>query len=225
MKFDILTIFPEMFPCYFDASIIKRARENGLIEVNVHNLRDWAEDSHKTIDDAAYGGISGMVMKVEPVYNAVNDLKNKNNKERVGTVLMSASGGVMDQGKVRRLYDEYDRLIIIAGHYKGVDGRVAEHIADEEISIGKYVITGGELPVMIVVDAVSRMVPGVIGSSESKEGESFSPGVLHEHKVYTRPEIFSTKEGDEWKVPEVLISGNHKKIEEWRKEERTYEDD
>lgn len=224
MKFDILTIFPEMFPCYFGTSMMKKAQDEDLIDVNVHSLRDYADDKHRMVDDEAYGGVSGMVMKVEPVYNAVSSLK-KDDKEKTRTILMSAKGAVLDQKKVRDLYSNYDRLIIITGHYKGVDGRVSEYIADEEIAVGEYVITGGEVPAMLLVDAVSRMVPGVIGSPESKEGESFSPGVKHEHEVYTRPELFKTKDGEEWRVPEILLSGHHKKIEEWRNEKRITDND
>lgn len=224
MKFDILTIFPEMFPCYFNTSMMAKAIEDDLIEVNVHDLRDWATDKHKTIDDVAYGGVTGMVMKVEPIYRAVKELKEKYKDEKIKVILLSAGGEVLKQKKVRSLSD-YDRLILIAGHYKGVDGRVTEHIIDEEIAVGEYVITGGEVPAMLVVDAVSRMVPGVIGNPESKEGESHSPGVEKEHEVYTRPEKFKTDKGEEWSVPEVLVSGHHQKIEEWRQEHREYTDE
>lgn len=212
IRFDILTIFPEMFDCYFTSSMLGRAQKNKLIEIRVHNIRDYATDKHKTTDDLAYGGISGMVMKIEPIYKAVTSIKGKK-KTRI--ILLSAKGKVLTQPHVRTLA-KYDKLILIAGHYKGVDERVAEHIADEELSIGDYVITGGEVPAMLVVDAVSRMIPGVIGDPESKKGESFSKGVRYEHGVYTRPEVFSPKKGVEWRVPEVLLSGHHKKIAEWR---------
>lgn len=231
MKFDILTIFPEMFSCYFESSMIKKARDEGLIEVNVYNLRDWAPDKHKVTDDQAFGGISGMVMKVEPIYYAVEELKKQKpaphrSSGEAGTsgagskvILLSAKGEILKQKKVRQLGEE-KHIILIAGHYKGVDERVAEHIADEELSIGEYVLTGGELPAMAVVDAVSRMVPGVVGKEQSKEGESYAEGVKREHPVYTRPSVFNPKEGVEWKVPEVLLSGNHAEIEKWREENR-----
>jgi len=227
--FDILTIFPEMFPCYFDSSMLGRAQKNKLIKIRVHNLRDFAKDKHKISDDTAYGGISGMVMKVEPIYKAVEAVKKKihSNKKRV--ILLSAKGKVLTQQKARSLA-RYDQIILIAGHYKGVDERVRKYIADEELSIGEYVITGGELPAMIVVDAVSRIVKGVIGKEASKEGESFSKGVKFEHPVYTRPAVFSPptspkasrgkQKRAEWKVPEVLLSGDHKKIAAWREAER-----
>ena len=211
-----------MFDCYFASSMLARAQKNKLIKIRVHNIRDYATDKHKTTDDLAYGGISGMVMKVGPIYSAVQALrkvKSQKSKVKSRVVLFSAKGKVLTQAHVRTLA-KYDQIILIAGHYKGVDERVAEHIADEELSVGEYVITGGELPAMIVVDAVSRMVKGVIGDSKSKEGESFSKGAKYEHGVYTRPEVFSPKKGVEWRVPEVLVSGHHKKIEEWREQSR-----
>lgn len=219
ITFDIVTIFPEMFPGYFDSSILGRAQKNKKIKIRLHNIRDYTKDKHKITDDTAYGGISGMVMKVEPIYRAVEAVKKKTRSKKKRVILLSAKGKVMTQEKVRKLA-KYDQIILIAGHYKGVDERVAKYIADEELSIGEYVITGGEVPAMIVVDAVSRMIPGVIGRDSSKEGESFSKGVKYEHGVYTRPEVFSPKKGKEWKVPKVLLSGNHKDIERWRNEER-----
>ena len=205
-----------MFDGYFNSSILGKAQKNKKIKINVHNLRDYAKDKHKTTDDVAYGGISGMVMRVEPIYRAVQRIKGKK-KTRV--ILTSAKGKVLTQQKVRSLA-KYDQIILIAGHYKGVDERVAKYVVDEELSIGEYVITGGELPAMVVVDAVSRMFEGVIGKEISKEGESFSKGVKHEHGVYTRPEVFSPKRGVNWKVPKVLVSGHHKNIEEWRQKSR-----
>lgn len=219
IQFNILTIFPEVLDCYFQSSMLARAQKNELIEIQVHNIRDYAKDKHKVTDDAAYGGISGMVMKVEPIYQAVQAVKRKVKSQKKRVILLSAKGKVLTQAHVRTL-GHYDQIILIAGHYKGVDERVAEYIADEELSVGEYVITGGELPAMIVVDAVSRMVPGVIGDPKSKEGESFSKGVKYEHGVYTRPKVFSPRKGIEWRVPEVLVSGHHKKIEEWRKTQR-----
>jgi tRNA (guanine37-N1)-methyltransferase len=219
IRFDILTIFPEMLESYFGGSILGKAQRAGHIKINVHNLRDWAKDRHKMTDDMAYGGISGMVMKVEPIYYAIDDIRSKVKSQKSKVILLSAKGKVLTQTKVRQL-GKYDQLILIAGHYKGVDERVAENIADEEISVGEYVITGGEVPAMLVVDAVSRMVPGVIGKDESKKGESFSQGVKYEHGVYTRPAEFSPKKGVVWKVPEILLSGHHAEIEKWRKKKR-----
>lgn len=249
IQFDILTLFPEMFPGYFDASMLGRAQKNKKIKIRVHNIRDYAKDKHRVTDDVTYGGISGMVMKVEPIYYAVKAVKKKSPKFNFGRrkkaaksriILLSAKGKVLTQQKVRSLA-RYDQLILITGHYKGVDERVAKYIADEELSVGEYVITGGEVPAMLVVDAVSRMVPGVIGREASKEGESFSEirddkhrvFVKHEHPVYTRPEVFSPPTSPkaskgkqkkvEWKVPPVLLSGDHKKIAEWREKNRKNE--
>ncbi len=225
MIFDILTIFPEMFSCYFDSSMLGKAQKKKLIKIRVHNIRDYAKDKHRVTDDSAYGGISGMVMKVEPIFRAVTALKkskikNQKSKIRSRVILLSAKGKVLTQQKVRSLA-KYDQIILIAGHYKGVDERVAKYVADDELSIGEFVITGGELPAMILVDAVSRMIRGVIGKEASKEGESFSKGVKFEHPVYTRPEVFSPRKGVNWKVPPILLSGDHKKIEEWR-EKKSY---
>lgn len=220
MTFHIITIFPEAFTCYFNTSMLKKAQEKGKLKIKIYNLRDFAKDKHRTTDDVAYGGISGMVMKVEPIFYAVQAIKKskcKNQKSKI--ILLSAKGKLLIQKKVRELA-KYKHLILIAGHYKGVDERVAEHIAHEELSIGEYVLTGGELPAMIVVDAVSRMIPGVIGKETSKEGESFSPGVWYEHPVYSRPEVFEPRKGTQWKVPKVLLSGDHKKIADWRAKHR-----
>ncbi|OGZ61239.1 MAG: tRNA (guanosine(37)-N1)-methyltransferase TrmD [Candidatus Spechtbacteria bacterium RIFCSPLOWO2_01_FULL_43_12] len=219
IRFDILTIFPEMFSCYFDSSMLKKAQKNKKIRINVHNLRDFAEDKHKMTDDMAFGGISGMVMKVEPIYKAIIAVKKQVRGKKRKIILLSAKGPVLTQKKVREL-GKLDQIILIAGHYKGVDERVAEHIADEELSVGEYVLTGGEVPAMLVVDAVSRMVTGVIGKEQSKKGESYSAGVKHEHPVYTRPAVFKPKRGKAWKVPDILLSGHHKEIEKWRGEKR-----
>jgi tRNA (guanine37-N1)-methyltransferase len=219
IRFDVITLFPDMFESYFDSSILGRAQKNKRVQIAVHNLRDWAPGKHHITDDIAYGGISGMVLKVEPIYRAVEKIKKMSRKKKKRVILLSAKGKVLTQARVRALA-KYDQLIFITGHYKGVDERVEEHIADEELSVGEYVITGGEVPAMLVVDAVSRMIPGVIGDARSKEGESFSKGVQYEHGVYTRPEIFIPKKGVQWIVPKVLVSGDHRKIEEWRRKNR-----
>lgn len=226
LQFDIITIFPKVFESYFQSSILGRAQKKKLIDIRVHDLRQWATDKHRTTDDTAYGGISGMVMKVEPIYKAVQKLAPRASKKR-RIVLLSAKGKQFTQAKAKSLA-KYDHIILIAGHYKGVDERVAKYIADEEISIGEYVLTGGELPAMVVLDAVARMIPGVIGDPRSKEGESYSRMKAapfggeprpygREHPVYTRPEIFEPQKGKKWRVPKVLLSGDHKKIEDWRK--------
>ncbi|MEA2113096.1 MAG: tRNA (guanosine(37)-N1)-methyltransferase TrmD [Patescibacteria group bacterium] len=227
MKFDIITIFPDIFESYFNESIIKRARAKKIIQINIHNLRDYAADRHKTVDDRPYGGGAGMVFMVEPILKAVADLKKKlGKKSKTKVVLLSAKGNKFDQ-KMAKKFSKLDNLILISGRYEGVDERVAKHIADEEISIGDYVLTGGELPAMVVVDAVARLVPRVI-SDESLKEESFSEKseekfeirnsklkTRKEYPHYTRPEKIIIN-GKERRVPKVLLSGNHKKIKEWR---------
>ncbi len=212
MIFDIITIFPDIFESYFNESIIKRAQEKKLVKINVHNLRDFTKDKHKTVDDKSYGGGPGMVMKIEPIYNAVSSLKKlKVKSQKLKVILFSPKGKKFDQ-KMAKRFSKLDRLVVICGHYEGVDERVAQHIADEEVSVGDYVLTGGEIPAMIVVDAISRLIPGVLGKEESLEEKKGS------YPVYTRPENFLPRRqaGKKWQVPKVLLSGNHKKIKEWR---------
>jgi tRNA (guanine37-N1)-methyltransferase len=206
IKFDIITIFPDIFDSYFNESIIKRAQNKGLIKINIHDLRDYTVDKHKTVDDSPYGGGPGMVMMVEPIYKAVKKI-GKNKKSKV--ILFSAKGKKFDQ-KMAKRFSKLNNLIMICGRYEGVDERVAKKIADEEISIGDYVLTGGEIPAMIVVDAVSRLIPGVLGKKESLEELKGS------YPAYTRPEEFN-----KWQVPKILLSGDHKKIKEWRKRYKT----
>lgn len=221
MHFDILTIFPPMFDSYLGESILKRAREKGLISVAVRNIRDFATDKHRKTDDTPYGGGAGMVMKVEPIWNALEAIASENNgagaehtsaarASRSRTILFSAKGKTCTQEDMRRLA-EYDRLVLICGRYEGVDERVAEHLADEELSIGDYVLTGGELPALVVLDAVSRLIPGVLGNEDSAHTESHSETGSLEYPQYTKPEVFR-----EWAVPDVLLSGDHAKIAAWR---------
>lgn len=219
MRFDIVTIFPKIFDSYFSEGMIRRAREKGIIKIETHDLRQWTEDKHKSVDDKPYGGGPGMVMMAEPIYKAVESVKNGYQAEENKTknqisrkvILFSAKGKKFSQADARRLAN-CDQLILICGRYEGVDERVAEHIADEEFSIGEFVLTGGEIPAMIMVDAVSRLIGGVLGKEESLAEESFSQEGYIEYPQYTRPEDFMG-----WKVPEVLLSGDHKKIEEWKK--------
>lgn len=208
MKIDILTLFPEMFEGPFDHSIVKRAQEKYLITTNIHNLRRWSIDKHGSVDDRPYGGGTGMLLMIEPIYRALQDIKTAKSK----VILMDAGGTPFNQLKAQKLSKE-THLIFIAGHYEGVDERVKEHLADEIISIGDYVLTGGELPTMIVVDAIVRLIPGVLTKEDAVQIESFSEGLL-EFPQYTRPEDFK-----DWKVPEILLSGNHQKINQWRKTE------
>ena len=205
MKFDVLTLFPEMFePLKY--SIIGKAVEKQLIDVNLINIRDFSKDKHKKVDDTPYGGGAGMVMRPDVVYDAYNSVKSENSK----VIYMSPQGKTLNQQKVENLSKE-KHLIILCGHYEGIDQRVIDKIVDEEISIGDYVLTGGEIPAIVLIDSVSRYVEGVLKSDSIRE-ESFSDGIL-EYPQYTRPEIF---EGES--VPEVLLSGHHKNIEKWRKE-------
>lgn len=218
MQIDIITLFPEMFKGPFDQSIIKRAQEKGLVDIKIHNLRQWAKDKHKTVDDRPYSGGVGMVLMVEPVYRALRELKQKVKGKRQKAILLDPGGKPFTQQKAQELSD-VEHLILLAAHYEGVDHRIREHLIDEEISIGDYILTGGELPAMVVTDAVVRLIPGVIEKPEATKLESFAHPTSHipyptlEHPQYTRPEEFR-----DWKVPEVLLSGNHKKIEEWRAE-------
>ncbi len=206
MKIDIITLFPEMFKGPFAESIIKRAQEKGLLKINIHNLRKWTKDKHKTVDDHSFGGGTGMVLMVEPVYKALKELKKKESK----VILLTPQGKVFKQEKAKKLSKE-KHLIFICGHYEGADERIREKLVDEEISIGDYVLTGGELPAMVVIDTITRLIPGVLSKKEAKEIESFSFKGLLEYPQYTRPANFKG-----WPVPEILLSGNHQKINEWR---------
>ncbi|MEK7524823.1 MAG: tRNA (guanosine(37)-N1)-methyltransferase TrmD [Patescibacteria group bacterium] len=208
MHIDILTIFPEMFTPLTE-SIVKRAQDKGLVEIKIHNLRDWSTDKHHSVDASPYGGGPGMVMRVDVIDLAVTDLKKNSPKARV--ILLDTKGEIYNQQKAEELKKDA-HLIFIAGHYEGIDQRVHEHIADEVISIGEYVLTGGELPVMVVVDSIVRLIPGVLGSEESLLEESYQEEGKIEYPQYTRPEEYKG-----WKVPEILLSGHHKKISEWRK--------
>ena len=205
MKFDVLTLFPEMFEC-LQESIIGRAMEKDLIQINLINIRDFSKDKHKKVDDTPYGGGAGMVIRPDVVYDAYQSIQDKKAK----VIYLSPQGQVLNQTKVKELSTE-EHLILLCGHYEGIDQRVLDEIVDEEISIGDYVLTGGELPTMVLIDSVSRYVTGVLNEDSTKE-ESFSNKLL-EYPQYTRPEEFRGK-----KVPEVLISGHHKNIKEWREE-------
>ena len=205
MKFDILTLFPEMFSS-LEQSIIGRAVENEHISINLINIRDFSTDKHKKVDDTPYGGGAGMVMMPDVIYSAYKSLESSDAK----VIYMSPKGKTLNQEKVEELSKE-NHLIILCGHYEGIDQRVLDKIVDEEISIGDYVLTGGEIPAMVLIDSVSRYVKGVLKEDSIKE-ESFSNGLL-EYPQYTRPEIFQGE-----RVPEVLLSGNHQEIDKWRKE-------
>jgi tRNA (guanine37-N1)-methyltransferase len=208
MKIDVLTLFPAMFAGPLDESIIKRARKKGLLDLNVHDLRQWTHDRHRTVDDRPFGGGPGMLMKPEPIFEAVESLRRPATK----VILLSPGGRKFDQQIARELSAQTD-LLFVTGHYEGFDERVRIGLAEDELSIGDYVLTNGALPAMVVIDAVTRLLPGVLGDDESSRDESFSHGML-EYPQYTRPAEFRGM-----KAPDVLVSGNHAEIEKWRREQ------
>ena len=220
MKFDIITIFPKIFDSYFKESIISRAQKNKLIKINIHNLRDYASDKRKTVDDRPFGGGIGMVVKIEPVFSAITALK-KNKIQNSKVILFTPRGKKFNQ-KIAYQFSKLKHLILICGRYEGVDERVAKYVADMELSIGDYDLMGGELPAMVVIETIARLIPGVIGkpqflkeripSVRGRAGRGFI-----EYPQYSRPEKFSPKKGISWKTPKILLSGDHKKINEWRK--------
>jgi tRNA (guanine37-N1)-methyltransferase len=216
IRFDILSVFPEMFESALNYSILKRAREKGMVEIHLHNIRDYAGDKHRMTDDAPYGGGGGMVMKVEPIDRALASIVPSRDNTLV--VLLTPQGETLNQ-KIAEEMSRYFQIILICGRYEGVDERVRDHLVDREISIGDFVLTGGELSAMVVVDAVTRLIPGVLGNDGSASYDSFSTGLL-EYPHYTRPGSYR-----DWHVPQVLLSGNHREIESWRRREslkRTY---
>ncbi|MBI3191834.1 MAG: tRNA (guanosine(37)-N1)-methyltransferase TrmD, partial [Pedosphaera parvula] len=208
MKIDVLTLFPAMFAGPLDESIVQRARATGKLDLRIHNLRDWTHDRHKTVDDKPFGGGPGMLLKPEPIFEALDSLAG----EQTHVVLLTPSGRLFHQGLARELAGR-DHLLLISGSYEGVDERVRAALADDELSIGDYVLTNGALPAMVVIDAVTRLLPGVLGDDESALDESFSHGLL-EYPQYTRPAEFRGL-----KVPEILLSGHHAEIARWRQEQ------
>ena len=210
IRFDILSIFPEMFASPLQFSLLKRAREKGLIDVRLFDIRQYAKDKQKMTDDAPYGGGGGMVMKVEPIERALAALDLKGEETQV--ILLTPQGELFNQKMAEQL-SLHSRLVLICGHYEGVDERVREHLTDKELSIGDYILTGGELSALVVIDAVSRLIPGVLGNSESAASDSFAMGIL-EYPQYTRPAVYR-----DWQVPEVLLSGHHAEITAWRRRE------
>ncbi|MBB5149887.1 MULTISPECIES: tRNA (guanosine(37)-N1)-methyltransferase TrmD [Ureibacillus] len=216
MKIHVLTLFPEMFDGVFGSSILKKAQEKGIVDIQVTNIRDYSDNKHKQVDDYPYGGGAGMVLKPEPVFHAVESITEGRNPR---VILMCPQGERFTQSKAEELAEE-EELVFICGHYEGYDERIREHLVTDEISIGDFVLTGGEIPAMAIIDSVVRLIPGVLGQEASHIHDSFSTGLL-EHPHYTRPQEFRGM-----KVPDVLLSGNHQKIEEWRMEQsikRTFE--
>jgi tRNA (guanine37-N1)-methyltransferase len=212
MRIDIVTLFPEICRGPLSESIMKRAQENRIVDLQIHNLREWTTDKHHVVDDAPFGGGQGMVMKPEPIFAAVEDLKSQIANRKPQILLMSPAGRRLDQQMAQQLSQE-SHLIIISGHYEGVDHRVIEHLIDLEISIGDYVLTNGGIAAVVLVDSIVRLLPGTLGHEQSAADDSFSNGLL-EAPQYTRPADFRG-----WKVPEVLLSGNHAEIAKWRKEQ------
>lgn len=211
MKGTIITIFPEIFHAYLGEGILKRALQKKLIEVKVYNLRDYTEDKHRTVDDYPYGGGAGMVMKPEPFFAAIETICPDRKKRRV--IMLSPAGKRFDQDMAMELSKEKRRLLFLCGRYEAIDERVRIALVDDEISIGDYILTGGELPALVIIDTVARLIPGVLGDERSKEEDSFSNGIL-DYPHYTRPSVFR-----DMAVPDVLLSGNHKEIGQWRRKE------
>lgn len=209
MQIDVVSLFPSMFESVFTESIVKRAIESKAVEINIHNLRDWALDKHKMVDDRPYGGGPGMVLKVDVLHRAIEDLKKKNQNSKV--ILLTPQGEKYSQS-ITEQFSQEKSLILITGHYEGFDDRIRKYV-DQEISIGDYVLTGGEIPAMVIVDSVVRLLPGVLGDENSAPTDSFSSRKLS-HPQYTRPETYGGEE-----VPEVLLSGNHGQIKKWRQEQ------
>jgi len=219
MTFHIITIFPNIFESYFEYGVLQRALKQKLAKIKIHDLRKYTTDKRRTVDDTPYGGGAGMVLKVEPIYKCLEAIKSQikkggksRNPKKTRIILFSAKGKQYTQVEARRLM-KYENIILICGRYEGVDERVAQHLADEEISVGEYILTGGEIPALVVADSINRLLPGVLGNSTSSEHESFSKKGYLENPHYTKPADFQG-----WKVPEVLLKGNHKEIEEWRRE-------
>jgi tRNA (guanine37-N1)-methyltransferase len=216
MRFDVFSLFPEVFPSYLNSSILKRAQESGHLEVQLHNIRDWAVDKHQVTDEPPYGGGGGMVMKPEPIFAAVEGILGS--PPSCPVLLMTPQGDLLNHNMAGEL-TIHPRLAVIAGHYEGIDERVREHLVTREVSIGDYVLTGGELPALVLIDVLTRLIPGVLGDPDATAKDSHASGLL-EYPHYTRPENYRS-----WSVPDILRSGHHKKIDRWRREQalrRTY---
>ncbi|NCF74880.1 MAG: tRNA (guanosine(37)-N1)-methyltransferase TrmD [Xanthomonadaceae bacterium] len=223
MKFNILTIFPNIFNSYFSESILKKAQDKKIININIINIRDFTNDKHKTVDNPPYGGGPGMVMKIEPIYKALRSLKKKNNKKRK-IILLTPAGKQFNQ-KIAKKYSKLDELVFICGRYEGIDARV-EKLVDEKISLGPFILNGGEIAAISIIETVSRLIPNVLGNKKSLIEETFSSTLKSnksfiEYPQYTRPEIFKIN-NKKYKVPKILLSGNHKKIIEWKKKKSKF---
>jgi tRNA (guanine37-N1)-methyltransferase len=213
LNFEVLTLFPGILEGPLNESILKRGREKGLLNVTIRNIRDYTEDKHRTADDSPYGGGAGMVLKPEPIFKAIEMLKAEHSEEEFLTILLSPQGRLFNQKRAEELSEEKRRIVLLCGHYEAIDERAIDALIDEELSIGDYVLTGGELAALVVIDAATRLLPGVLGDEESAYRDSFGEGLL-DHPHYTRPAEFRGM-----KVPDVLLSGNHAEIEKWRRRE------
>ena len=216
MKFQTITIFPKMFDSYLNEGILKRALDNRIIHFKAHDLRDWTTDKYRSVDDTPYGGGAGMLMKIETLYNSLQDVKAKNKTDQTKRriVLLSASGKTWNQSLAKE-YSKLDEVIFICGRFEGVDARI-KHFIDEEISIGDYVLTGGELPALVIMDSITRLIPGALGNNESSVEESHSEVGVLEYPQYTKPAVFEVAD-QKYQVPDVLTNGNHAEIAKWRK--------
>ncbi|GAB4503881.1 MAG: tRNA (guanosine(37)-N1)-methyltransferase TrmD [Anaerolineales bacterium] len=216
MQFEVFTLLPEIFPPYLESSILQRARRRGLVTINIHNIRDYTHDTHHTTDDTPYGGGGGMVMKAEPVFEAVETVLGLRTHQPpprpAPIILLDPQGRVFSQSVAEEL-SRYDRIALICGRYEGVDERIRQHLATDEISIGDYVLTGGELPALVIIDAVTRLLPGALGAPNGAADDSHATGLL-EYPHYTRPPVFRG-----WEVPEILLSGDHARVAQWRREQ------
>lgn len=226
LTFEIITIFPDIFQSYFQESILKRALQNQKITIKIHNLRDYTTNKHRKVDDNPYGGGAGMILQLEPIYNALVAImgkenlvyKNKSNtKKDTKVILFSAKGERYKQTKAQE-FTQLQRIIFICGRYEGVDERVSQFLVDEEVSVGDFILTGGEIPAMLVIDSVTRLLDGVLGNNQSILEESHSKHNLLEYPQYTKPDIFSPDKNTQWEVPEILLSGHHQNIEKWRQD-------
>jgi tRNA (guanine37-N1)-methyltransferase len=219
IRFDVITIFPEIFKSYLGESLIARALEKKFVKINLHDLRKWTNDNHHTVDGRPFGGGLGMVLKVEPIYKAVKQIQGKTLRQAQGkkskVILFTPRGEKFNQQLAHKL-SKLNQIIFICGRYEGVDERVAQKVADVEVSIGDYDLMGGELPAMVAIETISRLVPGVIGKKELLKERISKTGGFLEYAQYTRPEVFEPLKGKKWKVPEVLLSGDHKKIGDWK---------